>query len=125
MVAGGIPVPTDTHAEAIASMALDMIDKVSELRDLTGQQLQIRIGIHTGAVIAGVIGTQKFIYDLWGDTVNIASRMESHSEVGKIQVTADTYQLLKNKFDLVERGAIEVKGKGLMQTYWLTNNKST
>lgn len=106
-------------------MALDMIDKVSELRDLTGQQLQIRIGIHTGAVIAGVIGTQKFIYDLWGDTVNIASRMESHSEVGKIQVTADTYQLLKNKFDLVERGAIEVKGKGLMQTYWLTNNKST
>ncbi len=123
MVAGGIPVPTETHAEAIASMALDMIDKVSELRELTGQQLQIRIGIHTGSVIAGVIGTQKFIYDLWGDTVNIASRMESHSEVGKIQVTADTYQLLKHKFDLVERGAIEVKGKGKMQTYWLTSKK--
>jgi PAS domain S-box-containing protein len=123
MVAGGIPIPTDTHAEAIASMALDMVDKVTELRDLTGRKLQIRIGIHTGAVIAGVIGTQKFIYDLWGDTVNVASRMESHSEVGKIQVTSETYELLKHKFELTERGAIEVKGKGQMQTYWLTNKK--
>ncbi len=123
MVAGGIPVPTETHAEAIASMALDMIDKVEELRNITGRKLQIRIGIHTGAVIAGVIGTQKFIYDLWGDTVNVASRMESHSEVGKIQVTAATYALLEHKFNLVERGAIEVKGKGLMQTYWLTSKK--
>ena len=123
MVAGGIPVPTETHADAIASMALDMIDKVTELRDLTGRKLQIRIGIHTGAVIAGVIGTQKFIYDLWGDTVNVASRMESHSEVGKIQVTAETYELLKHNFDLVERGVIEVKGKGQMQTYWLTSKK--
>ncbi len=123
MVAGGIPVPTETHAEAIASMALDMIDKVAELRHLTGKKLQIRIGIHTGAVIAGVIGTQKFIYDLWGDTVNVASRMESHSEVGKIQVTAETYALLQHKFNLVERGAIEVKGKGQMQTYWLTGKK--
>ena len=124
MVAGGIPVPTETHAEAIAYMALDMIDKVTELRNLTGRKLQIRIGIHTGAVIAGVIGTQKFIYDLWGDTVNVASRMESHSEIGKIQVTAATYELLKDKFDLVERGEIEVKGKGQMQTYWLTSKKS-
>jgi len=120
MVAGGIPIPNEHHAEAIASMALEMVDKVAELRDLTGRNLQIRVGIHTGAVIAGVIGTQKFIYDLWGDTVNIASRMESHSEVGKIQVTAETYQLLKHQFDLRERGAIEIKGKGLMQTYWLT-----
>jgi PAS domain S-box-containing protein len=123
MVAGGIPIPTEKHAEAIACMALDMVDKVAELRDLTGRPLQIRVGIHTGAVIAGVIGTQKFIYDLWGDTVNVASRMESHSEVGKIQVTAATYELLKHKFDLVERGAIEVKGKGLMQTYWLTSKR--
>jgi PAS domain S-box-containing protein len=122
MVAGGIPIPTANHAEAIAAMALDMVDKVDELRKLTGKPLQIRIGIHTGAVIAGVIGTQKFIYDLWGDTVNVASRMESHSEVGKIQVTAATYELLKHKFELVDRGAIEVKGKGLMQTYWLISN---
>ncbi|GBO53166.1 adenylate cyclase [Pseudanabaena sp. lw0831] len=122
MVAGGIPLPTEDHAEAIAAMALDMVDKVDELRKLTGKPLQIRIGIHTGAVIAGVIGTQKFIYDLWGDTVNVASRMESHSEVGKIQVTAATYELLKHKFELVARGAIEVKGKGLMQTYWLTTS---
>ncbi len=125
MVAGGIPIPTENHAEAIAGMALDMVDKVTELRDLTGRPLQIRVGIHTGAVIAGVIGTQKFIYDLWGDTVNVASRMESHSEVGKIQVTEATYELLKDKFDLVERGAIEVKGKGLMQTYWLTGKTPT
>jgi class 3 adenylate cyclase len=104
-------------------MALDLVDKVDELRKLTGKPLQIRIGIHTGAVLAGVLGTQKFIYDLWGDTVNVASRMESHSEVGKIQVTAATYELLKYKFELVERGAIEVKGKGLMQTYWLTSSQ--
>jgi len=123
MVAGGIPLPTEGHAEAIACMALDMVDKVDELRKLTGKPLQIRIGIHTGAVIAGVIGTQKFIYDLWGDTVNVASRMESHSEVGKIQVTTSTYELLKDKFELVERGAIEVKGKGLMQTYWLISSQ--
>jgi PAS domain S-box-containing protein len=123
MVAGGIPIPTPNHAEAIAAMALEMVDKVDELRKLTGKPLQIRIGIHTGAVIAGVIGTQKFIYDLWGDTVNVASRMESHSEVGKIQVTAETYELLKHEFELVERGAIEVKGKGLMQTYWLTSSQ--
>jgi PAS domain S-box-containing protein len=119
MVAGGIPIPNEHHAEAIASMALEMVDKVAELRDLTGRNLQIRVGIHTGAVIAGVIGTQKFIYDLWGDTVNIASRMESHSDVGKIQVTAETYELLKHQFELIERGAIEIKGKGQMQTYWL------
>ncbi|MCY7333439.1 MAG: PAS domain S-box protein, partial [Pseudanabaena sp. CAN_BIN31] len=125
MVAGGIPIATENHAEAIACMALDMVNKVAELRDLTGKPLQIRVGIHTGAVIAGVIGTQKFIYDLWGDTVNVASRMESHSEVGKIQVTQATYELLKDKFDLIERGAIEVKGKGLMQTYWLTGKTPT
>ncbi|NUN65468.1 PAS domain S-box protein [Pseudanabaena biceps] len=119
MVAGGIPVPTTNHAEAIALMALEMIDKVAELRNATGKQLQVRIGIHTGAVIAGVIGTQKFIYDLWGDTVNVASRMESHGEIGKIQVTAETYELLKHKFDLTQRGEIEVKGKGAMKTYWL------
>ena len=119
MVAGGIPIPNEHHAEAIASMALEMVDKVAELRDLTGRNLQIRVGIHTGAVIAGVIGTQKFIYDLWGDTVNIASRMESHSDVGKIQVTAETYELLKHQFEFIERGAIEIKGKGQMQTYWL------
>ncbi|NMF58277.1 adenylate/guanylate cyclase domain-containing protein [Pseudanabaena yagii] len=124
MVAGGIPIPRTNHAEAIACMALDMLDKVDELRILTGSPLQIRVGIHTGAVIAGVIGTQKFIYDLWGDTVNVASRMESHSEVGKIQVTAETYQLLKHKFDLVERGVIEVKGKGMMQTYWLISKRA-
>ncbi|PZU99295.1 MAG: hypothetical protein DCE90_01910 [Pseudanabaena sp.] len=123
MVAGGIPVPTENHAEAIASMALEMVNKVTELRNLTGKQLQIRIGIHTGAVIAGVIGTQKFIYDLWGDTVNVASRMESHGEVGKIQVTQETYELLKHKFELNQRGAIEVKGKGEMQTYWLISQK--
>jgi PAS domain S-box-containing protein len=119
MVAGGLPIPNNTHAENIVEMALEMQDKILDLQTVTGEQFQIRIGINTGPVVAGVIGIKKFIYDLWGDTVNVASRMESRGAPGCIQVTERTYQLLKNKYVFEQRGIIHVKGKGEMMTYWL------
>ena len=119
MVAGGIPLPNPQHAEAIARMALDMQKSIALFPHENVEPLKIRIGIHTGAVIAGVIGTQKFAYDLWGDTVNIASRMESHGIEGRIQVSDVTYKLLENKFQFEERGFIEIKNKGDMNTYFL------
>ncbi|WP_017715622.1 adenylate/guanylate cyclase domain-containing protein [Kamptonema formosum] len=119
MVAAGLPVPRADHAEAIAEMALAMQAKLHGFRSKLGENLQIRTGMNTGAVVAGVIGTKKFIYDLWGDAVNVASRMESSGEPGRIQVTAATCDRLKDKYRFEKRGAIQVKGKGEMETYWL------
>lgn len=124
MVVGGLPTPRKDHAEAIANMALDMQREISRFNNVHHQTLNMRVGIHTGPVVAGVIGLKKFIYDLWGDTVNIASRMESHSLPGYIQVTAATYQLLKHKYLFAERGVIKIKGKGKMQTYFLLGKKT-
>lgn len=123
MVAGGLPVPRPDHAEAVADMALDMIAAIARFQGPNRADFQIRIGINTGPVVAGVIGIKKFIYDLWGDTVNIASRMESQGVAGNIQVTATTYEYLKERFHLEKRGEISVKGKGEMTTYWLTGHK--
>ncbi|WP_449419709.1 adenylate/guanylate cyclase domain-containing protein [Phormidium nigroviride] len=123
MVAGGLPVPMEFHAEAVAQMALDMQTAIARFQAEKGQPFQIRIGINTGAVVAGVIGIKKFIYDLWGNTVNIASRMESQGIPGRIQVTNATYKRLKDKYLFEERGAIAIKGKGEMITYWLTGKK--
>ena len=119
MVAGGIPVPRSDHAEAIADMALAMGPELASCSEETGQPLQLRIGIDSGPVVAGVIGRAKFIYDLWGDTVNTASRMESHALPGTIQVTERAYELLRHRFELHPRGTVEVKGKGPMTSYLL------
>ncbi|MBE9117026.1 DUF3365 domain-containing protein [Lusitaniella coriacea LEGE 07157] len=126
MVVGGVPTPNKNHAIAIADMALDMQRAIAQLHEdaiLDAEGIQIRIGINTGSVVAGVIGLKKFIYDLWGDAVNIASRMESSGAPGKIQVSAATYELLKDQYMFEERGAIAVKGKGEMVTYWLVAKK--
>jgi len=122
LVVGGLPLPRPDHAEAIANMALDMQESIVHLslNDLQLEKpLSMRIGINTGPVGAGVIGTTKFTYDLWGDTVNTASRMESLGLPGHIQVTTATYNCLKDKFKCQKRGAIQVKGKGEMETYFL------
>ena len=123
MVAGGIPSPREDHVEAIAETALAMGPALSGLSAETGTALQVRIGIDTGPVVAGVIGRAKFIYDLWGDTVNTASRMESHAPPGTIQVTERTYERLREGYELALRGTIEVKGKGQMTTYVLLGRR--
>lgn len=123
MVVGGLPTPRSDHANAIAEMALDMLEAISDFSNTHNQDVSIRIGINSGPVVAGVIGIKKFIYDLWGDTVNTASRMESHGKPGCIQVTTTTYQLLQEKYIFESRGAIAVKGKGMMNTYLLQCRK--
>ncbi len=119
MVAGGLPEPHAHHPEAVALMALDMQRKVTQFTTREDQSIALRIGIHTGPVVAGVIGSKKFSYDLWGDTVNIASRMESGGMSGGIQVTASTYERLCDSYLFEPRGMVAVKGRGEMMTYWL------
>lgn len=113
MVAAGVPIPRPDHAEALARMALDMM-AYSEKGPLA-----FRIGINSGPVVAGVIGTRRFQYDIWGDTVNTASRMESHGEAGRIQITEATYELIHDHFATALRGPIAIKGKGTVTTHWL------
>ena len=124
MVVGGLPRPRSDHAEAIAEMALDMLGEITMFSLERRVRCDIRIGINSGPVIAGVIGTKKFIYDLWGDTVNVASRMESHGETGAIQVTQATYEKLKYRYVFEPRGLIDVKGKGKMLAYFLIDRKT-
>jgi adenylate cyclase len=118
MVAAGVPRRRSDHAIVITQLALDIRDYVST-HEFQGRQLQFRIGINSGSVVAGVIGRRKFAYDLWGDTVNTASRMESHGSGGFIQITEDTYNLVKNDFKCEARGKVEVKGKGEISAWYV------
>jgi adenylate cyclase len=124
MVASGVPKLKRDHAQAAAKMALEMQSFAKQLPTQNGHQIDFRIGINSGPLVAGVIGKKKFHYDVWGDTVNTASRMESHGVPGKIQVTEDTYKLLEDEFIFEPRGKLEVKGKGEMETWFLTSRKS-
>lgn len=120
MVTGGLPTERPDHLQAVARTALSMRDEIAAMAALTGQEwLDVRIGIDTGPVVAGVIGRRKFIYDVWGDTVNTASRMESQGVPGQIQMTWRTAGALGPEFSVLERGTIEVKGKGPMRTFFL------
>ena len=123
MLAGGLPKPDDNHADSVARMALEMLALITEINTETKQLLEIRIGINSGPVAAGVIGKEKFIYDLWGDTVNVASRMETFGSNNKIHVSSSTYLQLKDYYNFTKRNEINVPGKGTMQTYFLNSPK--
>jgi adenylate cyclase len=121
MVAGGLPEPRRDHAEAVAAFAVEMLDAISRHRSWTGEPIRLRVGISSGPIVAGVIGRQKFIYDVWGDAVNVASRMESGGLANEIQVTAAVKESARGAVcQFEERSPIQVKGKGLMVTYLMT-----
>ena len=124
MAVGGVPVPMPAHAERCARMALDMLEVLHHFNRRNSISIDIRIGLNSGPVVAGIIGTRKFAYDLWGDTVNVASRMESQALPGMIQVSANTHALIADQFVFEERGTIEIKNRGLMATYRLVRAKS-
>ena len=124
MAAAGLPVPAADHAVRAAHMALDIIDALARFNQRNGYSLQVRIGIHSGAVVAGVIGKHKFIYDLWSDAVNTASRMESHGVAGRVQVTEATRRRLGEPFLFEERGTIYAKGMGELHTWFLAGRRS-
>jgi adenylate cyclase len=119
MVVSGVPQPRPDHLEALADLALDIADAVAGLTDSRGRAVPLRIGLASGPVVAGVVGSQRFFYDVWGDAVNVASRMESTVAVGRIQVPQPVYQRLSDRFLFEERGDVDVKGKGVMHTWYL------
>jgi guanylate cyclase len=123
MVAAGVPRSRPDHAVAIAELALRIRDH-SENNHFDGHEISLRIGINSGPVVAGIVGTHKFAYDLWGDVVNTASRMESGGVPGSIQVTSATYELIRDRFVCEPRGVISVKGKGDMTTYILVSKRA-
>jgi class 3 adenylate cyclase len=123
MVAAGVPFPREDHAAAITRLALDIKSYFEALPPVHGHAANLRIGINSGPLVGGVIGTHKFQYDLWGDAVNTAARMESHGVPGRIQITAATHELIKDQFSCEPRGPIEVKGKGEMETWFVVGER--
>jgi guanylate cyclase len=123
MVASGVPRGRPDHAQALARMALEMRDYISTHTFHNGHHVNFRIGINSGSMIAGVIGRRKFVYDVWGDAVNIASRMESHGLSGAVQITQTTYELIKDEFICEPRGTVNVKGKGDMEVWLVIASK--
>jgi adenylate cyclase len=123
MVVSGVPWPRRDHVAALAQLALDMKDAAAAIKDPHGRQVALRIGLATGPVVAGVVGSRRFFYDVWGDAVNVASRMESTDSIGRIQVPETVYERLKNDFVFEERGEVNVKGKGRMRTWYLIGRK--
>jgi adenylate cyclase len=123
MVAAGIPSPRPDHAQSLAQVGLDMLEAVREHGALGSLGLELRIGINSGPVVAGVIGRKRFLYDLWGDAVNIAGRMQTEGTPGRIQITRATYELLNDEFSCEPRGTVPVKGKGSMETWYLVGRR--
>ena len=124
MVAGGLPEAQPGHVATVANMALDMLGTVSSLSREISEEVSVRIGIHTGPVVAGVLGKRKLFYDVWGDTVNTAARMEAFGSPGRIQVTEAVYKLLHREYAFEQRGVVDIKGKGLMRVYFLLRARS-
>ena len=124
MVVSGVPQPRADHVEALAALALDMAEAASLLKDSRGDALPLRIGLASGPVVAGVVGSRRFFYDVWGDAVNVASRMETTDSIGRIQVPEEVYRRLKDDFVLQERGVVEIKGKGVMRTWYLVGPRT-
>jgi adenylate cyclase len=125
MVVSGVPRPRPDHVEALADFAIEMADVAARMKDPHGHSVPLRVGLATGPVVAGVVGSRRFFYDVWGDAVNVASRMESTDSVGRIQVPETMYERLKDEFVLQERGRIDIKGKGVMRTWYLVGRKAT